>query len=113
MELAGVTRLLPRSSVRWVEAQGDYARLHTTGGSHLVRVPLATLAEQWAEAGFVRIHRSYLVQIRLIGELRLTNSGYVVIVDGAELPVSRRHTRELKDRLVRAAKQGWQRGTPN
>jgi hypothetical protein len=36
----------------------------------------------------------------------------VVIVDGAELPVSRRHTRELKDRLVRAAKQGWQRGTP-
>jgi hypothetical protein len=27
--------------------------------------------------------------------------------DAAELPVSRRHTRELKDRLVRAAKQGW------
>lgn len=112
VELAGVTKMLPRSSVRWVEAQGDYARLHTAGGSHLVRVPLATLAERWAEAGFVRIHRSYLVQIRLIGELRLTNSGYVVIVDGAELPVSRRHTRELKDRLVRAAKQGWQRGTP-
>jgi DNA-binding LytR/AlgR family response regulator len=113
VELAGVTKMLPRSSVRWVEAQGDYARLHTAGGSHLVRVPLATLAERWADAGFVRIHRSYLVQIRLIGELRLTNSGYVVIVDGAELPVSRRHTRELKDRLVRAAKQGWQRGTPN
>ncbi len=29
VELAGVTKLLPRSSVRWVEAQGDYARLHT------------------------------------------------------------------------------------
>lgn len=112
VELAGVTKMLPRSAVRWVEAQGDYARLHTAGGSHLVRVPLATLAERWADAGFVRIHRSYLVQIRLIGELRLTNNGYVVIVDGAELPVSRRHTRELKDRLVRAAKQGWQRGTP-
>jgi hypothetical protein len=28
-------------------------------------------------------------------------------VDTAELPVSRRHTRELKDRLVRAAKQAW------
>ncbi|NUT31616.1 MAG: response regulator transcription factor [Hamadaea sp.] len=112
VELAGVTKMLPRSAVRWVEAQGDYARLHTAGGSHLVRVPLATLAEHWADAGFVRIHRSYLVQIRLIGELRLTNNGYVVIVDGAELPVSRRHTRELKDRLVRAAKQGWQRGTP-
>ena len=45
----------------------------------------------------------------LIAELRLTNSGYVVVVDGSELPVSRRHTRELKDKLVRAAKQDWNR----
>lgn len=107
VELGGVTKMLARSTVRWVEAQGDYARLHTTGGSHLVRVSLATLAERWAEAGFVRIHRSYLVQLKLINELRLTNNGYVVIIDSAELPVSRRHTRDLKDRLVRAAKQQW------
>ncbi len=108
VELAGVTRLLPRSAVRWVEAQGDYARLHTADGSHLVRVPLATLAERWADAGFVRIHRSYLVQVRLITELRLAGGAYVVVIDGRELPVSRRHTRELKDRLVRAAKN-WNR----
>jgi DNA-binding LytR/AlgR family response regulator len=109
VELAGTTRMLPRSAVRWVEAQGDYARLHTADGSHLVRVPLATLAERWADAGFVRIHRSYLVQQRLIDELRLANSGYVVVIDGTELPVSRRHTRDLKDRLVRSAKQEWSR----
>jgi DNA-binding LytR/AlgR family response regulator len=109
VELAGTTRMLPRSSVRWVEAQGDYARLHTADASHLVRVSLATLAERWANAGFVRIHRSYLVQLRLVTELRLTGSGYVVAVDGAELPVSRRHTRELKDRLIRAAKHDWTR----
>jgi DNA-binding LytR/AlgR family response regulator len=72
-----------------------------------VRVSLASLADRWAEAGFVRIHRSYLVQLRLIGELRLSSGGYVVVVGGRELPVSRRHTRELKDRLVRAAKQAW------
>ncbi len=107
VELAGTTRMLPRSSVRWVEAQGDYARLHTADASHLVRVSLATLAERWADAGFVRIHRSYLVQLRLVAELRLTQSGYVVAVDGTELPVSRRHTRELKDRLIRAAKHDW------
>ncbi len=107
VELAGTTRMLPRSAVRWVEAQGDYARLHTAEASHLVRVPLATLAERWADAGFVRVHRSYLVQLKLITELRLTAGGYVVIVDGRELPVSRRHTRELKDRLVRAAKHSW------
>jgi DNA-binding LytR/AlgR family response regulator len=109
VELAGVTRLLPRSAVRWVEAQGDYARLHTAEGSHLVRVSLATLAERWADAGFVRIHRSYLVQLRLITELRLAGGAYVVVIDNRELPVSRRHTRDLKDRLVRAAKQNWNR----
>ncbi len=109
VELAGTTRMLPRSSVRWVEAQGDYARLHTSDASHLVRVSLATLAERWADAGFVRIHRSYLVQLRLVAELRLTPSGYVVAVDGIELPVSRRHTRELKDKLIRWAKNDWTR----
>ena len=109
VELAGTTRMLPRSAVRWVEAQGDYARLHTADASHLVRVSLATLAERWADAGFVRIHRSYLVQLRLVAELRLTHSGYVVAVDGTELPVSRRHTRELKDKLIRAAKNDWTR----
>jgi DNA-binding LytR/AlgR family response regulator len=109
VELAGTTRMLPRSSVHWVEAQGDYARLHTADGSHLVRISLASLAERWADAGFVRIHRSYLVQLRLIRELRLTGNGYVVVVAGRELAVSRRHTRELKDRLVRAAKQQWSR----
>jgi len=109
VELAGTTRMLPRSAVQWVEAQGDYARLHTVDGSHLVRIPLATLAERWADAGFVRIHRSYLVQLHLIDELRMTNNGYVVVVGGDELPVARRHTRELKDRLVRAAKQSWSR----
>jgi DNA-binding LytR/AlgR family response regulator len=111
VELAGTTKLVPRSSVRYVEAQGDYARLHTHEGSHLVRIPLSVLEDRWRDAGFVRIHRSYLVALPLVTELRLSGSGYVVRVgtgpDCAELPVSRRHTRELKDRLVRATKQAW------
>ncbi|WP_312858430.1 LytR/AlgR family response regulator transcription factor [Pseudonocardia pini] len=104
VELAGTTKLVPRSSVRFVEAQGDYARLHTTEGGHLVRIPLSVLEERWREAGFVRIHRAYLVALPLITELRLSGSGYVVRVGhgpGApELPVSRRHTAALK-RILR------------
>ncbi|HEY0639501.1 MAG TPA: LytTR family DNA-binding domain-containing protein [Pseudonocardiaceae bacterium] len=111
VELAGTTKLVPRSTVRFVEAQGDYARLHTADGSHLVRIPLSVLEDKWADAGFVRIHRSFLVALPLVTELRMAASGYVVRIGGAaepaELPVSRRHTRELKDRLVRAAKQAW------
>jgi DNA-binding LytR/AlgR family response regulator len=103
VELAGNTKLIPRSSVRWVEAQGDYARLFTTEGSHLVRIPLAQLEERWEKAGFVRIHRSYLVPINLITELQLGGNGYHVVIgdDERKLPVSRRHTRELKDKIVR------------
>jgi DNA-binding LytR/AlgR family response regulator len=107
VELAGRTTLLPRAEVRWVEAQGDYARLHTDVAGHLVRIPLSVLAERWAEAGFVRIHRSYVVALPMVRELRLTANGYVVRIGDRELPVSRRHTRELKDRLVRAAKEAW------
>jgi len=110
VELAGTTRMIPRKEVRWVEAQGDYARLHTTEGSHLVRIPLAQLEERWGEAGFLRIHRSYLVSLALVTELRMSSSGYSVVLGGGppkELPVSRRHTRELKDRLVKAPRDNW------
>lgn len=103
VELAGNTKLIPRSAVRWVEAQGDYARLFTAEGSHLVRIPLAQLEERWEKAGFVRIHRSYLVPVALITELQLGGNGYHVVIGNNErkLPVSRRHTRELKDRITR------------
>ncbi|WP_199430736.1 LytR/AlgR family response regulator transcription factor [Qaidamihabitans albus] len=108
VELAGTTKLIPRSSVRWVEAQGDYARLYTSEGSHLVRIPLAQLEERWEKAGFVRIHRSFLVALQLITELRMGQGGYQVVIGNEEkvLPVSRRHTRELKDRLVGSSRAG-------
>ncbi|RZS37457.1 LytTR family two component transcriptional regulator [Herbihabitans rhizosphaerae] len=108
VELAGNTKLIPRASVRWVEAQGDYARLFTLDGSHLVRIPLSQLEERWGKAGFVRIHRSYLVPIKLITELQMTSQGYKVVIGHEEktLPVSRRHTRELKERLVKAPRNG-------
>ncbi|WP_016699265.1 LytR/AlgR family response regulator transcription factor [Actinoalloteichus spitiensis] len=111
VELGGTTKLVPRSTIRYVEAQGDYARLHTTDGSHLVRIPLSQLEERWSEVGFARIHRSYLVSLPLVSELRMSSSGYSVRLGAGdqaiELPVSRRHTRALKDRLVRAPKNGW------
>jgi DNA-binding LytR/AlgR family response regulator len=104
VELGGVTRFIRRSEVAYVSAQGDYARLHTAdGGSHLLRVPLATLEDRWAPAGFVRIHRSYLVALTSIEELRADAGRYTVVIGDTTLPVSRRHTRDLRDRLVRRA----------
>lgn len=101
VERGGVTRFVNRSDITHVEAQGDYARLHTGDGSHLVRTPLTSLAEQWAPAGFVRIHRSMLVSLRHVAELRIEGGRCRVVVAGEELAVSRRHTRELRDLLTR------------
>jgi DNA-binding LytR/AlgR family response regulator len=99
VELAGVTRFVRRSQVRYVEAQGDYARLHTAGESHLVRTPLSVLEEKWGAAGFVRIHRSTLVCLTHVDEVRTVDGRVSVRLGPDELPVSRRHTRDLRDRL--------------
>ena len=104
-----MSRLVPRADVLYVEAQGDYARLHTASGSHLVRVPLTTLADQWRDAGFVRIHRSLLVALGHISEWRTEGGRTTVIVGGHELVVSRRHTRALRDLLVNRAQPGRER----
>jgi DNA-binding LytR/AlgR family response regulator len=101
VELGGVTRFINRSDIRYAQAQGDYARLHTDSGSHLVRIPLNTLEERWESAGFVRIHRSTLVSTAHITEVRLERGRFVVVIDGTELQVSRRHTRDLRERLLK------------
>jgi two-component system response regulator LytT len=99
VELAGVTRFVRRSEVRWVEAQGDYARLHTADRSHLLRTSLATLEQRWPD--FARIHRSTLVSLAHVRELRMDDGHCTVRVGDLQLAVSRRHTRELRERLVR------------
>ena len=102
VERAGVTRFVARSAITHVEAQGDYARLHLGGDSHLVRTPLSQLEEEWGPAGFVRIHRSLLVALGHVVEVRMDAGRCSVVVSGgAELGVSRRHTRELRDLLLR------------
>lgn len=105
VERGGVTRFLRRSEVRYVEAHGDYARLHTATGSHLLRRPLSTLELDWAPAGFVRIHRSSLVNLAHVDEVRMEGGRCTVVVGGTPLQVSRRHTRELRELLTRRGPQ--------
>lgn len=112
-EVGGVTHLIRRDTIGWVEAEGDYSRLHSTSGAHLVRIPLSTLETRWAETGFQRVHRSYLVSLSMVTGIR-TAAGAVMVrlrangaSPAAELPVSRRQVRELRDRLVRDPMRGY------
>ncbi|WP_395245279.1 LytR/AlgR family response regulator transcription factor [Agromyces sp. MMS24-K17] len=97
--LGGTTRMIRRDDVRYVQAQGDYARLHTEEASYLVRVPMADLERQWADAGFVRVHRSYLVSLPHVSRVRLGGDRPSITVGAAELPVSRRLLPGLRERL--------------
>lgn len=99
VELGGVTRYVNRSDVLWVEAHGDYVRLHTSQAQHLLRIPLRTLEKDWADSGFVRIHRSLLVAVRHVEELQVESGRTTVHLGGAVLTVSRRHASRVRHLL--------------
>lgn len=101
VELGGRTRFVPQQAVWFAEAKGDYVRLHTVDGSYLVRMSLAALERRWAGAGFIRVHRSTLVSARHVSELRFEGGRVLLTVGTETLPVSRRHTRQVREQLVR------------
>ena len=104
IELGGVTTFIQRSEVLYARAHGDYARLHTSTASHLVRISLTTLEDRWGPAGFVRIHRSTLISLPQVTAVRMDQGRCSVRLGEVELQVSRRHTRDLRDRLLRSVK---------
>ena len=97
----GSTRLVARSSVLFLKAEGDYVRIHTDSGRFLVRASLGDIEQRWEPFGFVRVHRSFLANLRRASEIRpeLGGGATVVFEDGSEVPVARRHVAELRRRL--------------
>ena len=98
-------RLLPVDQIVWVEAEGMYVRLHTRAqASHLHRASLSSLEASLDPQQFVRIHRSAIVNIDRVGELRQDAHGDFVAVlrNGSEVRVGRRFRERLQQRLGQA-----------
>jgi DNA-binding LytR/AlgR family response regulator len=97
----GTTRLLDRATVLYVQAEGDYVRIHADSGRFLVRTALSEIEERWGPHGFVRVHRSYVANLKRAVEIRPKLGGAVTIVmaDGSEVPVARRQVADLRRRL--------------
>ena len=103
VELGGRTRFVRRADVRFAEAHGDYVRLHTRNGSHLVRIPISRLEEHWRGVGYVRVHRSYLLAVHAVQELRSDVSGGLLAhTDVGDVPVSLRHEAPADEDTPRA-----------
>ena len=98
----GATRLLARSSILVLQAHGDYVRVVSDDGRFLLRAALVDLAERWARHGFLRVHRSFVVNLRRAVEVRprLNGTAVLVMADGTEVPIARRQVGELRRRLA-------------
>ncbi len=69
------------------------------GSNEVIDLPLATVESILADRNFFRIHRSYLVNLGRIRELRISENRLLVRMRGHELPVSRRKKRQLLEML--------------
>ena len=85
------TVFLRKGMIEWIEAQGDYVKLHAGKESHLLRETMAAAAERLDPNRFVRIHRSRIVNLDHVREVRpLWGGDYSVLMrDGTELTMSR------------------------
>jgi len=94
-------RLVRLETIRYVDADGDYARIHADDGDFVLRAPLSQLEEDWGGAGFTRVHRAHLVNLNHAVELRSQPNGTAVLAmrDGTEIPVARRTVAALRRRL--------------
>lgn len=87
--------------VDWIEAAGDYVRLHVGDRSHLHRETMYRLAKRLDPAEFVRIHRSAIVRLDRIDAVRFDERGghHVVLTDGTEHSLSRSGRQRLEEAL--------------
>jgi len=91
--------VVPTEHVDYIEAQDDYVAVFAGGRSHLKHQTLAELAEALDPARFVRIHRSYLVNVDRIARVDLLakDQRVVILRDGKQLPVSRSGHERLRE----------------
>jgi DNA-binding LytR/AlgR family response regulator len=79
------------ADVDWVEADGEYVKVHVGDRSFLLRNSIRAMAEQLASYSFVQIHRSSLINQDRLQAVRWTRTGMKVLLDsGTELPVGRK-----------------------
>ena len=90
---------IPHHEIAWIEADGDYARVHADGRSYLLSERMKTLESRLASAGFLRLHRSALVNGSHVREVRHRSHGDcdAVLADGTVVRVSRSRRQALND----------------
>lgn len=89
---------VPIEALEWIQAEGEYVRLHLRDQSFLFRSSISHLAEKLAPFGFARIHRSAVVNGYRLVVVRSSRSGMTAELDsGIRLPVGRKYRRSVRE----------------
>jgi hypothetical protein len=96
----GKTRL-PLEGVEYFEADHDYVRVHARSGRYLVHRTLQALHDDVASRRFLRVHRSFVVNLTAVAELRRRGRDLLelALASGARIPVGRTYSAEVRERL--------------
>ncbi len=99
VKLGGKTFFVATADIDWIEAAGNYVRVHAGGRSHLVRDSISGLEDRLDPERFRRIHRSTIVCVERIQEVRPWFSGEMLVLlrDGTRLKLSRNYRKKLEE----------------
>lgn len=97
----GRVYFLEADEIHWIEAEGNYVRLHTSNKSHLLREAIGSLEVQLDPKKFLRVHRSTIVRIDSIKELQPWFHGeyHIILHNGTKLTLSRNYREQLQQVL--------------
>jgi two-component system LytT family response regulator len=101
----GRTLFLRTEEIDWIEAEGNYVRIHAGAGAHLVRETMAWCEARLSAAHFVRISRSAIVNVERLKEVQPLFYGDQVLIlrDGQKLTLSRHYRERFEDLVQRQA----------
>src|SRR5579872_4652093 len=95
---------LPVADIQWIGAEENYVRISTGRESHLLRETMARLESRLDPESFIRVHRSTIVNLRYMKEIRREGAdgeSFVLMQDGQRLPVSRGYRSRITQMLSR------------
>jgi two-component system LytT family response regulator len=94
--------VVPMARVDWISSDDYYARLHVGAASHLVRETLATLERRLDPSRFIRTHRTAIVNVERVHEVRREPNGKceLILKGGTRVPVSDRRREAVLKRLA-------------
>jgi|GEM_PF-6405064 len=102
IDSGGAIQFLDPDRVRFFQAEGNYALAFTESGHHLVNLSLAELERRLGGEGFVRSHRSYLVQLNHVASFTTLDGQTYLVMDtphSDRVPVSRRNLESVRNAL--------------